>query len=80
MTTLFLAAVAILIGVAMIFTYRTLAGDQIESQKFFGFRFGEREEAQSRVVYVIVGVGFMAWGIWLLASILSGAPIPVGGR
>jgi hypothetical protein len=59
--------IAIVIGILALIFNKTFARIAIEQQnKTWGFKFGHRDIIISRIVTIIVGTGFILWGISVL--------------
>ncbi len=70
MEEIIVGSVSVIVGLAMVIYNRPLSRAQIRSQnQFWGFNFGEKAIAASRSVILIVGVGFISFGLLALFHI-----------
>jgi hypothetical protein len=64
-------SIGLIVGLVMVIFNRPLSRAQIKSQNdFWGFNYGEKEIAVSRIVILIVGVGFLIFGLLALFHII----------
>ncbi len=59
-----MGGISLIVGLAMLIFNKPFSRAQIESQnQFWGFNYGEKEIGVSRIVILIVGIGFIIVGL-----------------
>lgn len=66
-----MGGISLIVGLIMVVFNKPLSRAQIRSQnEFWGFNFGEKEIAVSRIVILIVGAGFTIVGLLALFHLI----------